>query len=174
MSPDKDNEARLKQYERLTEDWRFHHKLVWEIPAVAIAIMTGILAVSYTQLSCYAVPRIILLFVGGFLLLWLSVAVVKHRFNADYRSQYIEQTESELGIPVFPLMTEAARAKMQKDGKKYTEKGIFRLIINKNISAEIYLAHLTFVAALLLIGLAGYEVIASLGMFPKLVPSLHC
>jgi Na+/glutamate symporter len=156
------NEARIKQYERLTEDWRFHHKLVWEIPAVAIAIMTGILAVSYTQLSSYPVPRIILLFVGGFLMLGLTIAVVKHRFNADYRSQYIEQTESELGIPVLPLITKGAREKMQNDKKKYTENGIFGLIVNRNISAEIYLVHFTFVAALLLIGLSVYEVITSL------------
>jgi hypothetical protein len=150
-------EARIKQYERLTEDWRFHHKLIWEIPTVAVAIMAGILAVSYTQLESSSVPRIILLFVGGGLLFGLTVAVVKHRFNADYRTVYIEDTERDLGIPVYPLKTDKMRDKMKKDGKKYTNTG--PLI---NLSAEVFLIVLTFLAALLMFVLAGYEIVAAL------------
>ena len=80
MSSDEDtknepNEARIKQYERLTEDWRFQHRLIWEIPTVGVTIMAGILAVSYTQLHMW--PRFILLSIGAILLFGLAIAVVK-------------------------------------------------------------------------------------------------
>jgi len=34
------------RYSRYAEDWRFHHKLIWEIPAITSAILVGILTVS--------------------------------------------------------------------------------------------------------------------------------
>ena len=168
MDRDFDNEtkeARIKQYERLTEDWRFHHKLIWEIPTVAVAIMAGIFVVSYTQLQSFPQIRILLLFVGGFLLFGLTVAVVKHRFNADYRSEYIEDTERDLGIPVYPLKTKDMRDKMKKDKKIYTNTG--PLI---NLSAEVFLIGLTFSAAVLMFVLAGYEIVEFFGLVPNIVP----
>ena len=178
MSPDKDTEkdpswareANIKQFERLTEDWRFHHKLIWEIPTVAVAIMAGILAVAYTQFDEYPAPRVILLVVGGVLLCGLTIAVVKDRFGADYRTAYIGKLESELGMSVLPLITKQSRKQMVKDGIKYTNRGLFGFIVNHDIlSAEQALGYLTFLAAALLISLAVYEVFASFGVFPNIV-----
>lgn len=165
------NEARIKQYERLTEDWRFHHKLIWEIPTVAVAILAGILVVSYTQLQSVPVARIVLLFVGGVLLFGLTVAVVKHRFGADYRTAYIMQAEQDLGIPVLPLRTIQIRDKMRREGKCYTNNWLSRSIIERSLSAEVFLIFLTFFAAFLMVGLAGYEIAAASGLLPKIVPS---
>lgn len=175
MSVDRDvnnepNEARIRQYERLAEDWRFHHKLIWEIPTVAVAIMAGILAVSYTQLQSFPPPRIVLLFVGGVLLFGLTVAVVKHRFGADYRTAYIMQTEQDLGMPVLPLQTKQMRDKMVKEDISYTNNWLSRFIIN-HVSAEVFLIGLTFSAAVLMIVLAGYEIAAAFGLVPNIVPS---
>jgi hypothetical protein len=170
LSTDKDAEpsdARIKQYERLTEDWRFQHKLIWEIPTVGVTIMTGILAVSYTQLNTW--PRFILLSVGAILLFGLAIAVVKHRFGADYRSQYIEEFESKLGIPVFPLSTKEALEKMKKDNKYLTDSRIFRYIVEHNWSAELFLMRLTFLASIILIILAIWE----LGTITVGLPSLN-
>jgi hypothetical protein len=165
------NEARIKQYERLTEDWRFHHKLIWEIPTVAVAIMAGILTVSYTQLQSAPAARVILLFVSGVLLFGLTVAVIKHRFSADYRTAYIIQTEQDLGMPVLPLETKQIRDKMVKEGKPYTNNWLSRFIIDRRISAEVFLIGLTFFAAVLMIALAGYEIAAAFGLLPNIVPS---
>jgi type III secretory pathway component EscS len=167
---DEPTEARIKQYERLTEDWRFHHKLIWEIPTVAVAIIAGILVVSYTQLQSSPVPRIVLLILSGVLLFGLTAAVVKHRFGADYRTANIMQAEQDLGIPVLPLETRQARDRMKMEGKPYTNNWLSRLVID-HVSAEVFLIGLTFLATVLMIGLAGYEIMAALGLMPNIVPS---
>jgi uncharacterized membrane protein len=160
LAPDnsiKEREARLKQFERLTEDWRLQHRLIWEIPTVGITIMAGILVVSYAQLQTW--PRFILLSLGALLLFGLAIAVVKHRFGADYRSQYIQEIESELGIPVFPLPTKDAIEKMEKDNKQLTDSRILRFVVKHNWSAELFLMRLTFFSSFLLIFLAIWELL---------------
>jgi hypothetical protein len=66
----------IKQYERLVEDWRFQHKLIWEIPSVAIAIMTGILFAVYTQYeNLNPIIRVVMLFAGSALFFALTIAL---------------------------------------------------------------------------------------------------
>ena len=171
MSTDRDvnnepDEARIKQYERLAEDWRFQHRLIWEIPTVGVAIMAGILAVSYTQLNAW--PRSVLLSVGALLLFGLAIAIAKHRFGADYRSQYIEELESRLGIPVFPLITREALAKMRKDNKQLTNDRFLRFIVEQNWSAELFLMRLTFSASYLLMVLSVWEIGTIVAGLPSL------
>jgi hypothetical protein len=36
------------RYNRFSEDWRFEHKLIWEIPSVTFAILGGLLTISYS------------------------------------------------------------------------------------------------------------------------------
>jgi hypothetical protein len=160
-------EASIKQYERLTEDWRFQHRLIWEIPTIGVTIMAGILAVSYTQLHTW--PRFILLSVGALLLFGLAIAVVKHRFGADYRSQYIEESESRLGIPVYPLSTKKALEKMKKDNKQLTNSRILMFIVEHDWSAELFLMRMTFLASIILTILATWEI----GTITVGLPSLY-
>jgi hypothetical protein len=47
------------RYNRYAEDWRYHHKLVWEIPSVSAAIFGGITIASYAYLKL--LPQSILL-----------------------------------------------------------------------------------------------------------------
>jgi hypothetical protein len=171
-------EARIAQYERLAEDWRFHHKLIWEIPAVAVTIMTGILAVSYSQLQSY--PRLILLSLGAVLLFGFATAAGKHRFGADYRSAYIVKTESEL--KVLPLRTEESIQKMKDDKKALTHQkmkddkkaltdsrlSIYGLLLK--LSAEKLLIRLVFWASMLMIGLALLQLITIIGLAPDISP----
>jgi hypothetical protein len=96
---------------------------------------------------------------GAILLFGLAVAVVKHRFGADYRSQYIQEIESDLGIPVFPLPTKDAIEKMEKDKKQLTNSRILRFVVKHNWSAELFLMKLTFFASFLLIFLATWELL---------------
>jgi hypothetical protein len=158
-------EARIAQYQRLAEDWRFHHKLIWEIPAVAVTIMTGILVVSYSQLESY--PRLILLSIGAVLLFGFTVAAVKHRFGADYRSTYLEKTESELKIRVLPLRTEESIQRMEDDKKEKDDKKdsaddrLYSCL--RKVSAEKFLIRLVFGATILMIVLAISEAVMILG-----------
>ena len=39
------------QYDKLTDDWRSFNNLIWGVPTVAIAIMTGILIGAYHSLA---------------------------------------------------------------------------------------------------------------------------
>jgi hypothetical protein len=43
-------DALKKQYDKLTEDWRYFNNLIWAVPTVAIAIMTGIMIGAYQNL----------------------------------------------------------------------------------------------------------------------------
>lgn len=47
----------------IVEDWRFHHKLIWEIPSVTFAILGGLLTISYSFLGL--LPRLIFLILGA-------------------------------------------------------------------------------------------------------------
>jgi hypothetical protein len=63
------------RYIRYAEDWRFHHRLIWEIPGVTSAIFGGIVVASFSLLGF--LPRIFLLGVGMILMLVLTLAVRK-------------------------------------------------------------------------------------------------
>jgi hypothetical protein len=80
-------QAAYRQYDRLAEDWRFHHNLIWQIPSVAIAIIGGIVTVSYQFLN--GLPRVILLSIGSALIFALTIALAKHRLGADARTQFL-------------------------------------------------------------------------------------
>jgi hypothetical protein len=154
-------EAALKQYEWITGDWKFQHQLIWQIPSVAVAIMAGILAISFTQLHSW--PRIILLAIGAVLLLALTMAVVKHRFGADIRTRWIEVMEIKFGLDPFPLVTEEAK---RIEGLQLTKDRLYTWIIGKNFSAEIWLIYVIFIAFILLSILAIYEALAPITRLP--------
>jgi len=71
----------VDRYNRHAEDWRFHHKLIWEIPSVSAAIFGAIIIVSYAYLELLLQSA--LLGVGALLIFILALAVRKHRCGAD-------------------------------------------------------------------------------------------
>jgi hypothetical protein len=77
------------RYNRYAEDWRFHHRLIWEIPGITSAIFGGIVVASFSLLGF--LPRIFLLGVGMILMLVLTLAVRKHRVGADLRTNFLEE-----------------------------------------------------------------------------------
>jgi hypothetical protein len=101
-------EAAYRQYDRLAEDWGLHHDLIWQIPTVAIAIIGGILTVSYSFLA--GMPRAILLGIGSALIFALTIALAKHRLGADARSQFLMDLETEIfKIKQFPIKTDGIK-----------------------------------------------------------------
>jgi hypothetical protein len=117
--------------------------------------MAGILAVSFTQLHSW--PRIVLLAVGSFFLLALTIAVAKHRLGADIRTIEIQDLEAKLGMKRLPLVTKDA---VKVYGERLTENKIYRWIVNWNVGSEIMLMYLLLIASILLAALAAYEVAA--------------
>jgi hypothetical protein len=77
----------VDRYNRYAEDWRFHHKLIWETPSIASAIFIGLLTISYVYLDLLV--RAIALGVGAALILGLTLSVRKHRFGADLRTNFL-------------------------------------------------------------------------------------
>lgn len=108
MSPeDEEHEARIAQYNRFAEDWRHISTLIWQIPTIAIAVMTGVIGVSFEFLD--NLPRILLLAVGAFFLFTLCIALAKHRLFHDSRSIFIRELEQKFRVKRFP--TEGAVTK---------------------------------------------------------------
>jgi hypothetical protein len=86
------------RYNRYSEDWRFHHKLIWEIPGVASAIFIGILTISYLSLDLLL--RAAALGVGAALVMGLTFSVRKHRFGADLRTNFLDELDGSNKFPI--------------------------------------------------------------------------
>lgn len=85
------------QYDRLAEDWRQVHSVVWGIPSVAIAIFTGIVFAAY-QPEMEGWQRIIVLSVGSVLLFGLTVEIIEKRMfmNAISAKMYFLEKSTPL------------------------------------------------------------------------------
>jgi hypothetical protein len=99
--------AMLVQYNRFAEDWRHISSLIWQIPSIAIGIMTDIIGVSFQFLD--DLPRILLLGAGAFFLFSLCIALAKHRLFHESRSVFLRDLEREFHVIEFP--TEGQRTK---------------------------------------------------------------
>ena len=132
-------EAAYRQYDRLAEDWRLHHNLVWQIPSVAIAIIGGILTVSYSFLD--GMPRAVLLGIGSVLIFALTTALPKHRLGADGRSQFLLDLETEI-FKVKPIPTKTNDIKEYLKDRSLTDDPLFRFLIKH--SSEIWLLRVMF------------------------------
>ena len=91
---DKDIEVALKQYDRFAADLRFQHTLIWQIPSAALIVITGIVILSFSQLHEWA--RVTSLASGALLQFGLMIAVAKHRFTADAKSQFLKDLENRV------------------------------------------------------------------------------
>ncbi|MGI0043710.1 MAG: hypothetical protein ACRD47_08365 [Nitrososphaeraceae archaeon] len=139
------------RYNRYSEDWRFQHKLIWEIPGVTIAIIAGILTVSFSFLGL--LPRLVLLSLGTVLIFGLAVAVFKHRFSADLRTNFLEEIGQDKDL--FPIRSdkglEYLNRKRKEEGKKEIRFG--RMI---KWRSEVFLIGFMFLAFGVLLFLTSY------------------
>lgn len=97
----------VDRYNRHAEDWRFHHKLIWEIPSVSAAIFGAIIIVSYAYLELLLQSA--LLGVGALLIFILALAVRKHRCGADLRTNFLEDLGRD--CQVFPIRSTERHAR---------------------------------------------------------------
>lgn len=80
------------QYDKLSEDWRYFNTLLWGIPSVAIAVMTGIIIAAY-QKDIVDWARIGSLGIGSFLLFALVIETVKKRQHMYVISQILKDLQ---------------------------------------------------------------------------------
>jgi hypothetical protein len=101
------------QYDRLAQDWRQVHTVIWGIPTVAVAIITGILVGAY-QPQLIGYPRIVALAMGSVFLFALTGQIVKKRvlMNAIAAKMYF--LERDLGLIPFTPGTEDNAKLMKK------------------------------------------------------------
>lgn len=148
MTDDEHGVTDRDRYNRYSEDWLFHHKLIWEIPSVASAIFIGILTISYISLDLLL--RAAALGVGAALLLGLTFSVRKHRLGADLRTNFLEEID---GLE-FPLRSQEGLDYLRdrKQRKRFEGWLITR-------SSEVNLVWFMFLTSVLLAALCIYEMI---------------
>mgnify|MGYP007042435266 CR=1 FL=1 len=161
--PEQDRQQSLRmQYERIAEDMRSVDRISWELPSVAVAIMTGIVAVSYYYLT--GLIRFSVLFLGGFFLLTLTIANAKNRFMMDVKTRFLQQIERELRIQVFPTTTKESIIYIEEQKRKGSEeREIWLLNLFKHQQAGIWLLHVLFMVSIFVFILAGFELGSILG-----------
>ena len=95
-----------EQYDRLSQDWRQIHNVIWGIPAVAISIITGVIIAAY---NVQGWPRILVLGLGSIFLFSMTVEIVKKRLTMDAMSARMQRIErigkSQLSYGEFPSKT---------------------------------------------------------------------
>jgi len=155
--PEQDRRQSLRmQYERIAEDMRNIDRISWELPSVAVAIMTGLVAVSYYYLT--GLIRFSVLFLGGCFLLTLTIANAKHRFMMDVKTRFLQQIERELQIQVFPTTTKESIIYLEEQKREGSEeREIWLINLFKNQPAGIWLLQMLFVVSIFVFLLAGFE-----------------
>jgi hypothetical protein len=161
-------EALKKQYDILTEDWRYFNNLIWGVPTVAIAIMTGIMIGAYQNLHEGSWERIASLSIGSFFLLALTIEVIKKRYHMNVISLLLKDLQTELGLEKkfqFPLgisrdidiYLEKRRIAEKVELADYKHDPLFKFF--ETSYARKYLTYVIFSAAITLAILAEWEFI---------------
>jgi hypothetical protein len=157
------------QYEKLSNDWRSFNNLIWAVPTVAVAIMSGMLIAAYRE-EFNVIPqvRIAILGLGSLFLFALTIEVIKKRFHMNVITYLLQDIEAE-GFALekkfrFPLGTkgidEYIEGKSKGDPKKkpddYSDP-VFKFF--KMSYARKYLTYVILIAAISLALLAEWEFI---------------
>jgi len=158
------------QYDRLTEDWRQIHNVIWGIPSIAVSIIAGVIIVAY---NLEGWPRIALLSLGSIFLFSMTVEIVKKRLTMDAISARMQRIErrSRLTIGPFPSKTrglideqekakdEENEAKEEKNREEQEGTKDFPYLLFKLFHARTFLTYVLFTAAILASILSYWEFI---------------
>jgi hypothetical protein len=157
-------DALKKQYDKLTEDWRYFNNLIWGVPTIAIAVMTGIMIGAYHNLHDGTWERIASLSIGSFFLLALTIEVVKKRYHMNVISSLLRDLQIELGLEKFefPLGIsgdiDKYLDKKRRDGVQFADYKYDPLFKFFAISyARKFLTYVIFSGAIILAILAEWE-----------------
>jgi hypothetical protein len=138
-----DSNDRL-QYDRLTQDWRQIHNIIWGIPSVAVSIFTGVIVAAY---GLHDLPRIIVLGIGSIFLFAMTVEVVKKSVTMDRIYKRIRRLdeEYEMKFKAFPSQEDEPNEDDDLKGQ-ISNSPLHRLFRKSN--ARTYLVYVCFTAAI--------------------------
>jgi hypothetical protein len=131
-----EKELMKAQYSKLSDDWRHFNTIIWGVPSVAIAIMTGVILVAYNP-DLEGWPRITTLSVGSLFLLALTIELVKKRLHMNAISYLSRELQVELGIPEdlrFPLGTKSEE--IEKSVEESIKNSINRSVKKREASPD--------------------------------------
>jgi hypothetical protein len=163
-----EKEVMKMQYIKLADDWRSFNNLIWAVPTVAIAIMSGMLIAAYRpEFESLPQVRVIILSLGSLFLFTLTVEVVKKRFHMNAITSLLQDLEEGLGLKPnfrFPLGTEGIEKYIEgksniaanKKPDDYSDP-VFEFF--KLAYARKYLTYVILIAAITLALLAEWEFI---------------
>jgi hypothetical protein len=173
-----DKDVMKIQYEKLSNDWRSFNNLIWAVPTVAVAIMSGMLIAAYRE-EFNALPqvRIAILGLGSLFLFALTIEVIKKRFHMNVITLLLQDLEAELLQDIegkakaleleknfrFPLGTKGIDKYIEGKSKRGSKKPddysdpVFKFF--KMSYARKYLTYVILIAAISLALLAEWEFI---------------
>lgn len=142
-----------EQYSRLAEDWRHLNSLLWQIPAVAVSIMGGIV-VAASGIEGWL--RIGVLGTGSIFLFALGLEVIKKRLLMSVTSIKLAELERRYGLKAFPSSTPDLLKYNQRIRANPDDKDPLYRIFKWSYARQ-YLTHVILVAAILVSALTEWE-----------------
>jgi hypothetical protein len=128
LKDDWQKEVTKIQYNKLSNDWTSFNNLIWAVPSVAVAIMSGMLVAAYhPEFDDWPQVRIVILTLGSLFLFASTIEVVKKRFHMNAISLLLMDLQVKLGLKEqfrFPLG-------ISGDVNKYLKK---RLVDKKELA----------------------------------------
>lgn len=142
-------DEQISQYEQSREDWRHFNDSIWQLPSIAVAIASGILALSYEYVKTPG-PRSVILFFGFLICLAFVIALIKHRLFMNERTRNITIIENSWSQG--PQVKIIDRVKIKTDDIADTEKSWYH-----RISAYCCLVFIVFLTSIILLALSAYN-----------------
>jgi hypothetical protein len=146
------------EYERLADDWRQVHTVMWGIPNVAVAILAGIVVAAY-QPQLEGWPRIVALTAGSILLFALSIEIVEKRvfMNAISARMYFMEKHNHLEpFNIRKLEVTRELNRYNKEMKRHQETDLPYRLFRWSHAREA-LTWVVFIPAIILTAMAYWE-----------------
>jgi len=158
------------QYERFAQDWRQIHTVVWGIPNVAVAILTGVIVAAY-QDPLNGWPRIIVLSVGSILLFALTVELVEKRIFMNAITARMITLEEDNNLKPFRIRKHDIKKELDDYDERMAKRDPNRPpSLDRDIPTRLFrlsharegLTYVVFVSAIILTALSYFEFVTFL------------
>jgi hypothetical protein len=100
----KEDEIKLEQYRRCSEDLRHYDRGIWQMSSVAATLAGIILGIAFTYL--HGVVRTALILIGSATILALTITATKYYLFSVARATFGHLIENDFGVRSVPVRTE--------------------------------------------------------------------
>lgn len=167
------------QYDRLCQDWRQIHNIIWGIRSVSVSIFTGVMVAAY---GLQGWQRVAVLGLGAIFLFAMTVETVKKSVRMDRMYKRIHRLEKQYEMKLRPFPTEDDEPNEDDDPqlkRQLSNSPIHRLF--KTSNARTSLVYVCFTAAVVAAILTYWEFVKNvnyslsaywIGIGPPLIISI--